>query len=152
MCAGANTGELVTRANGDIQDQVGRPCDSGQIGIVDPACRMIGLHLYDGLFKARMRHPVCDAAHTLLSLQASRVALQWELGRHRGLCRWSGKANVSVIGSGRQRRLFVLSSQQSFAGAAAGKDEATAWSCSGLAWSRGGDMLASVWARHSEGS
>lgn len=44
-------GELVTRANGDIQDQVGRPCDNGQIGIVDPACRMIGLHLYDGLFK-----------------------------------------------------------------------------------------------------
>jgi len=26
---------LATRANCDIQDQVGRPCDSGQIGIVD---------------------------------------------------------------------------------------------------------------------
>lgn len=48
---GLLTGELVTRANGDIEDQVGRPCDNGQIGIVDPACRMIGLHLYDGLFK-----------------------------------------------------------------------------------------------------
>ncbi len=46
-------GELVTRANGDIEDQVGRPCDNGQIGIVDPGCRMIGLHLYDGLFKVR---------------------------------------------------------------------------------------------------
>ncbi|EIE24281.1 hypothetical protein COCSUDRAFT_28729 [Coccomyxa subellipsoidea C-169] len=47
----SETGELVTRANGDIEDQVGRPCDNGQIGIVDPGCRMIGLHLYDGLFK-----------------------------------------------------------------------------------------------------
>ena len=44
-------GELVTRANGDVQDRVGRPCDNGMIGIVDPGCRMIGLHLYDGLFK-----------------------------------------------------------------------------------------------------
>jgi len=24
----------------------------GQIGIIDPDCRLIGLHLYDGLFKA----------------------------------------------------------------------------------------------------
>jgi Mono-functional DNA-alkylating methyl methanesulfonate N-term len=45
-------GELVTRANGDVQDRVGRPCGNGQIGIIDPGCRLIGLHLYDGLFKA----------------------------------------------------------------------------------------------------
>lgn len=24
-----------------------------QIGIIDPDCRLIGLHLYDGLFKVR---------------------------------------------------------------------------------------------------
>ena len=45
------TGELVTRANGDVKDHVGRPVDNGQIGVVDPECRLIGLHLYDGLFK-----------------------------------------------------------------------------------------------------
>lgn len=50
--AGA-AGELVTRANGDIRDNVGRPVDNGQIGIIDPECRLIGLHLYDGLFKVR---------------------------------------------------------------------------------------------------
>jgi len=47
----AKTGEIVTRANGDIQDRIGRPADIGQIGIIDPDCRVIGLHLYDGLFK-----------------------------------------------------------------------------------------------------
>lgn len=46
-------GELVTRANGDASDRVGRAVELGQRGIVDPACRLIGLHLYDGLFKAR---------------------------------------------------------------------------------------------------
>lgn len=44
-------GELVTRAMGDLTDRIGRPTEQGQIGIVDPECRMIGLHLYDGLFK-----------------------------------------------------------------------------------------------------
>ena len=45
------SGELVTRANGDIADRVGRPADTGTLGGVDPACRAVGLHLYDGLFK-----------------------------------------------------------------------------------------------------
>mmetsp|Transcript_12957 Transcript_12957/g.36428 ORF Transcript_12957/g.36428 Transcript_12957/m.36428 type:complete len:1117 (+) Transcript_12957:258-3608(+) len=45
------TGELVTRANGDLRGLSGRPTDSGQIGIVDPECRVVGLHLYEGLFK-----------------------------------------------------------------------------------------------------
>ena len=47
----AATGEVETRANGDVKDLIGRPTDSGQIGIVDPECRMFGLHIYDGLFK-----------------------------------------------------------------------------------------------------
>jgi DNA damage-binding protein 1 len=45
------SGELVTRANGDASDRVGRPVEVGQRGIVDPQCRLLGLHLYDGLFK-----------------------------------------------------------------------------------------------------
>uniref|UniRef100_A0A061SBD9 DNA damage-binding protein 1 n=1 Tax=Tetraselmis sp. GSL018 TaxID=582737 RepID=A0A061SBD9_9CHLO len=45
------TGELVTRAHGDMRGLTGRPTDTGHIGIVDPECRVIGLYLYDGLFK-----------------------------------------------------------------------------------------------------
>ncbi|KAL5977135.1 DNA damage-binding protein 1a [Asimina triloba] len=47
----AETSELITRAMGDVSDRIGRPTDNGQIGIIDPECRLIGLHLYDGLFK-----------------------------------------------------------------------------------------------------
>ena len=55
-------GELVTRASGDVKDRVGRPVENGQIGIVDPWCRMIGLHLYDGLFKVGSRHSRLDTS------------------------------------------------------------------------------------------
>jgi len=34
-----------------FQDRIGRPSETGIIGIVDPQCRLIGLRLYDGLFK-----------------------------------------------------------------------------------------------------
>ncbi|GJN15385.1 hypothetical protein PR202_gb02295 [Eleusine coracana subsp. coracana] len=47
----ADKSELLTRAMGDVSDRIGRPTDNGQIGIIDPDCRLIGLHLYDGLFK-----------------------------------------------------------------------------------------------------
>ncbi|KAL5731679.1 DNA damage-binding protein 1a [Ranunculus cassubicifolius] len=47
----SETSELITRAMGDVSDRIGRPTDHGQIGIIDPDCRLIGLHLYDGLFK-----------------------------------------------------------------------------------------------------
>ncbi|KAF8391008.1 hypothetical protein HHK36_023308 [Tetracentron sinense] len=42
---------MSCRAMGDVSDRIGRPTDNGQIGIIDPDCRLIGLHLYDGLFK-----------------------------------------------------------------------------------------------------
>ncbi|CAA7046991.1 unnamed protein product [Microthlaspi erraticum] len=47
----SESSELITRAMGDVSDRIGRPTDNGQIGIIDPDCRLIGLHLYDGLFK-----------------------------------------------------------------------------------------------------
>ncbi|XP_012942382.1 DNA damage-binding protein 1 isoform X2 [Aplysia californica] len=43
--------EIITRAHGNVQDQIGRPSETGIIGIIDPECRVIGLRLYDGLFK-----------------------------------------------------------------------------------------------------
>jgi hypothetical protein len=33
------------------QDRIGRPSETGILGIIDPQCRCIGLRLYDGLFK-----------------------------------------------------------------------------------------------------
>jgi len=44
-------GELLTKAMGDVQDRIGKAVDSGQIVHIDPDRRMIGLHIYDGLFK-----------------------------------------------------------------------------------------------------
>ncbi|CAN0264375.1 unnamed protein product [Lampetra planeri] len=43
--------DIITRAHGNVQDRIGRPSETGIIGIVDPESRMIGLRLYDGLFK-----------------------------------------------------------------------------------------------------
>ncbi|KAM3349701.1 hypothetical protein ACQJBY_022539 [Aegilops geniculata] len=43
--------ELLTRSEGDASEFLGRPTDNGQIGIIDCHYRLIGLHLYDGLFK-----------------------------------------------------------------------------------------------------
>ncbi|OIT04074.1 dna damage-binding protein 1 [Nicotiana attenuata] len=47
----AKAHEVITRTKGDVSDQTGYPTDNGQIGLIDPDCRLIGLHLYDGLFK-----------------------------------------------------------------------------------------------------
>jgi len=43
--------ELMTRAMGDLQDRIGKQVDSGQITHIDPNKKLVGLHLYDGLFK-----------------------------------------------------------------------------------------------------
>ena len=36
---------------GDLSNTIGRPCEHGLIGEVDPECRLIGSQAYDGLFK-----------------------------------------------------------------------------------------------------
>ena len=43
--------EIITKASGDISDAVGRPPETGIIGIIDPASKLIGLRLYQGIFK-----------------------------------------------------------------------------------------------------
>jgi DNA damage-binding protein 1 len=55
--------EIVTEAKGDVSDRIGRPTDAGQIALIEPRCRLIGLHLYDGLLKVLP----CSAAGALLS-------------------------------------------------------------------------------------
>ncbi|MEW5313036.1 MAG: hypothetical protein WDW38_004630 [Sanguina aurantia] len=53
----SDTGELETRAYGDVRDSIGRPSDNGQLAALDPDCRMIGLHIYGGMLKVM---PILD--------------------------------------------------------------------------------------------
>lgn len=46
-----DTIDIITRRSGNIADPASRPAETGNIVIIDPSCRMIGLRLYDGLFK-----------------------------------------------------------------------------------------------------
>lgn len=43
--------ELITRATCDVKDAIGRPVEAGQLAAVDPDCRAIVLHLYEGQLK-----------------------------------------------------------------------------------------------------
>lgn len=45
------TGELITKANGEVSDKVGRPAEVGQIALVDPASSLFAFHLIDGHLK-----------------------------------------------------------------------------------------------------
>lgn len=56
-------GEVATRAEGDASAKVGRINENGSMGMVDPQCRMIGLHIYDAIIKVAVSH----AAQTVTS-------------------------------------------------------------------------------------
>lgn len=43
--------EIITRSHGNIADVSSRPAQTGNIVIIDPLCKVIGLRLYDGTFK-----------------------------------------------------------------------------------------------------
>lgn len=43
--------DVVTRAHGNVADRIGKPSENGILAVVDPQARVIGLRLYDGLFK-----------------------------------------------------------------------------------------------------
>ncbi|XP_061722151.1 DNA damage-binding protein 1 [Cydia pomonella] len=43
--------EVVTRAHGNVSDSIGKPSENGILAVIDPQARVIGLRLYDGLFK-----------------------------------------------------------------------------------------------------
>lgn len=46
-----NECDIVTKASGMLSDPTGRPPETGIIGIIDPSCKLIGLRLYEGVFK-----------------------------------------------------------------------------------------------------
>lgn len=51
-CTGeADNLEIITRAHGNVSDRIGKPSDTGILAVIDPKARVIGLRLYDGLFK-----------------------------------------------------------------------------------------------------
>ncbi|KAI9202714.1 mono-functional DNA-alkylating methyl methanesulfonate N-term-domain-containing protein [Polychytrium aggregatum] len=53
-----HSGEIVTDAQGNLSDPISRPADYGQLCVIDPEHRMIGLHLYQGLLKViPISHP-----------------------------------------------------------------------------------------------
>lgn len=43
--------DIVTVAHGNVGDRIGKPSETGIIGVIDPEARVIGLKLYEGLFK-----------------------------------------------------------------------------------------------------
>lgn len=43
--------EIRNKAYGNVADRIGRAADSGILAVIDPKARVIGLRLYDGLFK-----------------------------------------------------------------------------------------------------
>ncbi|KAG9298245.1 hypothetical protein G9A89_002733 [Geosiphon pyriformis] len=45
------TDSIVTEGTGDLSQTVGTPVESGQLCAIDPECRLIGLHIYQGIFK-----------------------------------------------------------------------------------------------------
>lgn len=43
--------EIVTKAHGNVSDKVGKPAETGILAVIDPKARVIGMRLYEGLFK-----------------------------------------------------------------------------------------------------
>lgn len=43
--------EIITRAHGNVADRVGKPAETGILAVIDPKSRVIGMRLYEGLFK-----------------------------------------------------------------------------------------------------
>ncbi|XP_075223029.1 DNA damage-binding protein pic [Lycorma delicatula] len=43
--------EIITKAHGNVSDRIGKASENGIIAVIDPEARVIGLRLYDGLFK-----------------------------------------------------------------------------------------------------
>ena len=39
------------RAYGDVRDKIGKKSETGTLAVIDPESRVIGLRLYDSLFK-----------------------------------------------------------------------------------------------------
>lgn len=43
--------EIITKAHGNVADRIGKASETGIKAVIDPKAQVIGLRLYDGLFK-----------------------------------------------------------------------------------------------------
>ncbi|XP_028142182.1 DNA damage-binding protein 1 [Diabrotica virgifera virgifera] len=43
--------DIITKAHGNVADRIGKPSETGILAVIDPKARVIGLRLYEGLFK-----------------------------------------------------------------------------------------------------
>ncbi len=43
--------EIVTKAHGNVGDRIGKKSETGTRAVIDPEARVIGLRIYDSLFK-----------------------------------------------------------------------------------------------------
>lgn len=43
--------DIITKAHGNVSDRIGKPSETGILAVIDPKARVIGLRLYEGLFK-----------------------------------------------------------------------------------------------------
>jgi len=43
--------DIITKAYGNVSDEISRESETGSLALIDPTCKLIGLRLYDGLFK-----------------------------------------------------------------------------------------------------
>lgn len=51
-CKSCDNGfDIVTKAHGYVADRIGKPAETGIIAVIDPKARLIGMRLYEGLFK-----------------------------------------------------------------------------------------------------
>jgi len=63
----AERNEFDSVTTGSIKHNIGRATETGQIGIIDPSCSMIGMHLYDGIFQVipfKHNHGIPSALHS----------------------------------------------------------------------------------------
>ncbi|XP_040569260.1 DNA damage-binding protein 1 [Lepeophtheirus salmonis] len=51
MILEAEDGEILTRANGNVEDRIGKKSETGILAVIDPEAKLIGLRIYDSLFK-----------------------------------------------------------------------------------------------------
>lgn len=42
---------IITKAHGHVGDRIGKPAETGILAVIDPKSRVIGMRLYEGLFK-----------------------------------------------------------------------------------------------------
>lgn len=43
--------DIITKAHGNVADRIGKIAENGILAVIDPKARVIGLRLYEGLFK-----------------------------------------------------------------------------------------------------